>query len=77
MKHVRCYMCNKFGYKAREWRRKFQTPKQEDYTSSQFQELKKTELERERCDITQLVDIIDTGETETVDLQYSILHTLI
>ena len=58
MKHVRCYACNKFGHKARECRSKIQTPKQEDYTSSQFQELKKIELEIERCDITRLADII-------------------
>ena len=77
IKHVRCYECNKFGHKEREYRRKIQTPKQEDYTSSQSQVLKKTKLEAERCDITQLTDIKNTGETESVDLQYSILHTLI
>ena len=65
MKHVRCYTCNKFGHKARECRSKFQNSKQEDHTSSQFHALKKTELETETCDITQLADIIDTGETES------------
>ncbi len=68
MKHVRCYACNKFGHKARECRSKIQTPKQEDNTSPQFQVLKKTKLETERCDITQLVNITDTGENESVDL---------
>eukprot|EP00253_Pinus_taeda_P032782 PITA_32782 len=77
MKHVRCYACNKFGHKVRECRRKNQTPKQEDQTSSKFQVLKKTELETERCGITQLADITDTGETESVELRYSNLHTQI
>lgn len=61
MKYVRCYTWNKLGHKARECRSKFQNSKQEDYTSSQFQELKKTELETERCDVTQLADITDIG----------------
>jgi len=52
MKYVRCYTCNKFGHKARECRRKFKNSKQKDHTSSQIQELKKTGLEIERCDIT-------------------------
>ena len=77
IKHVRCYACNKFRHKSRECKSKIQTPKQEDYTSSQFQVLKKTKLKTERCDITQSADITDTRETESVDLQYSILHTLI
>ena len=71
MKYVRCYTCNKLGHKARECRSKFQNSKQEDHTSSQ------TELETERCDITQLAEITDTGETESEEIQYSILHTLI
>ena len=77
MKYVICYTCNKLGHKARECRSKFQNSKQEDHTSSQFQELKKTELETERCGITQLADITDTGETKSEEIQYSILHTLI
>ena len=74
MKYVRCYSCNKLGHKARECRSKFQSSKQEDHTSSQFH---KTELETERCDITQLAYITDTGDTESEEIQYSILHTLI
>ena len=74
MKYVRCYSCNKLGHKARECKSKFQSSKQEDHTSSQFQ---KTELETERCDITQLAHITDTGDTESEEIQYSILHTLI
>jgi len=66
MKHVRCYACNKFGHKVRECRRKIRTPKQEDHISSQFQ--------TKRYGITQLADIIDTRETESIDLQYSNLH---
>ena len=75
MKYVRCYTCNKYGHKARECRSRFQNSKQEDHTSSQFQELKKTETEK--YGITQSADITDTGETESEEIQYSILHTLI
>eukprot|EP00253_Pinus_taeda_P005042 PITA_05042 len=74
MKYVSCYSCNKLGHKARECKSKFQSSKQEDHTSSQFQ---KTELETERCDILQLADITDTGDIESEEIQYSILHTLI
>ena len=72
MKYVRCYSCNKLGHKERECKRKFQSSKQEDHTSSQFQELKKTE----KYGITQSADITDTGESESDEFQYS-LHTLI
>ena len=74
MKHVRCYACNKFGHKARECRSKIRTPKKEDHISSQFQVLKRIELETERCGIAQLADITDTGETESIDLKYSNFH---
>jgi len=77
MKYVRCYTCNKYGHKARECRSRFQNSKQKDHTSLQFQELKKTKLETERCGITQSADITDTGESESEEIQYSILHMLI
>jgi RNase P subunit RPR2 len=75
MKNIRCYTCNNYGHKARECRSRFQNSRQEDHTSSQLQELKKTETER--CGITQSADITDTGESESDEIQYSILHTLI
>ena len=74
MRNVRCYTCKNYGHKARECRSRFQNSKQEDHTSSQFQELKKTETEK--YEITQSADITDTGESESDEFQYS-LHTLI
>jgi len=68
MKHVRCYACNKFGHKVKECRSKIQTPKQKEHTSSQSQILKKTKLVSEICGITQLADIIDSGEAGSVKL---------
>jgi len=75
MKHVRCYVCKKFGHKVKECRIKFWLPYKKEHTSSQSKVLKKMELLSERCGIAQFIDITDLGEAESVKLQYSNFHT--
>jgi len=74
MKHVRCYVCNTFGHKAKEFRRKFRPPYQKEQTSSQSKVLKKKALLLERCGIAQFTDITDLGEVESAKLQYTNSH---
>jgi len=75
MKHVICYACSKFGHIARECRRKFWPPYQNEKTSSHSKIWKKKEVQLERCGIAQCTDIIDSGGDESVKLQCYKYHT--